>query len=240
MYGRIVKPFIANRDFIVFDQRGTSYSNPSMECMEISNLTYETLNRNNSMEDTASMSLSAISECKERLVSEDVDLSAYNSAENAADLASLRQSLGYDEWNLFGISYGTKLALTTMRDYPNGIRSVILDSAYPLQVDLYTSLLPNIDRALNLLFKECIEDKICDRDYPALESSFYAVAQRLDKYPASISTTHPDSGKRIKAVLNGPLFVNLIFESLYQTDTIPAIPMIINNTEAGNYRTFIE
>jgi len=236
MYGTIVKPFISNRDFIVFDQRGTPYSNPSMECTEISDLMYETLNRNNSMEDAASMSLSAISECKERLMSEGVDLSAYNTAENAADLASLRQSLGYEKWNLFGISYGTRLALTTMRDYPDGIRSVILDSSYPLQVDLYASFLPNIDRALNLLFKECIEDKICDRNYPALESSFYDVAQRLDKYPASISTTHPDTGERIRAVLNGPLFVNLIFQSLYQTAYIHSIPRIIKDTKAGNYR----
>ena len=38
--------------------------------------------------------------------------------ENRLNLADLRALLGYDQWNLYGISYGTRLALTTMRDQP--------------------------------------------------------------------------------------------------------------------------
>ncbi|MCA9904902.1 MAG: alpha/beta fold hydrolase, partial [Anaerolineae bacterium] len=112
-------PYIQDRDLILLDQRGTGYSFPSLNCPEIEE-----------SEDDATQA------CRDRLVADGVNLQAYNSAENAADVADLRVALGYDEWNLYGISYGTRLAQTIVRDYPQGIRSVILDSAYPLAANL--------------------------------------------------------------------------------------------------------
>ena len=69
--------------------------------------------------------------CHDRLVQHGVDLSAYNSAATAADIEDLRVVLGYSKWNLYGGSYGSRIALTVMRDFPQGVRSVILDSAIP-------------------------------------------------------------------------------------------------------------
>ncbi|TVR87244.1 MAG: alpha/beta fold hydrolase [Saprospirales bacterium] len=56
-----------------------------------------------------------------------VDLNHYNNRTIVQDLEDLRKSLGVEEWNLLGISYGTRLAQTYMRDYPEGLRSVVLD-----------------------------------------------------------------------------------------------------------------
>ncbi len=45
------------------------------------------------------------------------------------------EALGYPTYNLFGISYGTRLALVMMRDHPGaGIRSVVLDSSFPPEI----------------------------------------------------------------------------------------------------------
>ena len=234
MYGDLVKPFVDNRDFIVFDQRGTSYSKPNLDCSEIADLTYQTLDKNISMEEFAPMYLSSISQCRNRLSSEQINLSAYNSVENAADLASLRKALGYDEWNLFGISYGTRLALTVMRDYPEGIRSVILDSTYPLHVDLYSSIIPNFSRVLDKLFEECAENKICVSSYPNLDSTFYDVAKRLNKEPISLNVKHPQTNRSVEASLNGDRFVNLIFLAMYSAEIIPFIPKAIYDTYSND------
>ena len=147
-----IAPFLTNRHFIVFDQRVVGYSEPNLDCPELIALTHETLDQQLSVEEQRAGGLSASLACRDRLIGEGVNLKAYTSAENAADLNALRQALGYEEWNLYGISYGTRLALTAMRDHPEGIRSVVLDSAYPLQVDLPTSLLSNADRAFSQLF----------------------------------------------------------------------------------------
>jgi len=42
-----------------------------------------------------------------------------------------------------------------LRDYPQAVRSALLDSVYPLEVNLYTSLAPNAERAFNILFNRC-------------------------------------------------------------------------------------
>ena len=111
-----INQFLYGSDLILLDQRGTGYSYPTLNCWE--------------MEQAAENSISdydAAVACHDRLVSDGIDLTAYNSAESAADVEDLRIALGYDTWNLFGISYGTRLALEVMRDYPDGIRSVIID-----------------------------------------------------------------------------------------------------------------
>ena len=59
------------------------------------------------------------------------DLIAYNSTESAADFADLRKALGYAAWNVYGTWYGSYLAQTLMREHPEGIRSVVLDSVLP-------------------------------------------------------------------------------------------------------------
>jgi len=117
-------PYLGDRDLILLDQRGTGYSLPSLNCPEVEA----------GEEEVEAGEDNGTEACRDRLIDEGVDLQAYNSAENAADVADLRVALEYDEWNLYGISYGTRLALTVMRDHPEGVRSVIIDSVYPPEV----------------------------------------------------------------------------------------------------------
>ncbi len=145
-------PFLANRDLILLDQRGVGYSEPALDCHELLELAYETAPEDLPVDELAKLTTAAASECRDRLLRQAVSLSAYRSAQSAADLNDLRLALGYEEWNLYGISYGTKLALTTMRDFPTGIRSVVLDSTYPLQVNLYAEVPANATRAFNVFF----------------------------------------------------------------------------------------
>jgi Predicted hydrolases or acyltransferases (alpha/beta hydrolase superfamily) len=196
-------PFLADRDVIVFDQRGTGYSEPSLAAPELINLTYETLDQDLTPKEYNELSLEALSDCHDRLVAEGINLGAYNSAENAADLNDLRIALGYEEWNLFGVSYGTRLALTAMRDYPEGIRSVILDSSCPLEVDLYYEGPTNANRAFRVFFDECASDLACSEAYPDLESVFYGVVDQLNSSPVIFPVTHPLSGETYDMLVDG-------------------------------------
>lgn len=123
-------PFPDNRDFILFEQRGTRFSEPFLNCPEEDTAAILDPGENNGSY------LNAALQCRDRLLSQGVDLTAYNSVASAADLEDLRAVLGYAEWNLYGVSYGTRLALSAMRDNPAGIRSVILDSTLPLQANI--------------------------------------------------------------------------------------------------------
>ncbi len=126
----------AGRDVVVFDQRGTGFSEPSLDCSEIKELTLDLVGLALSPEEEARRALDAVGSCRDRLAGEGIDLSLFHSGANAADVDLLRAALGYDQWDLYGVSYGTQLGQTVMRDFPDGVRRVVLDSAYPLEASL--------------------------------------------------------------------------------------------------------
>jgi pimeloyl-ACP methyl ester carboxylesterase len=224
-----------HRDLIVFDQRGTGYSEPSMRCPERGELLLETIDQNLSLDETAMLTVQADMACRDRLVSEGVNLAAYTSAENAADVNDLRIILGYDEWNLWGGSYGTRLALTVMRDYPQGVRSAVLDSVFPPQVDLFSEFAVNAERSFNLLFESCAADSQCNQAYPDLKKVFYQLVDQLNTQPTTVQLYHPTTYRFYSVSINGDDMVDLVFQLLYSTDAIPRLPMFIYEARAGRF-----
>ena len=233
VYDQLVDPFLDSRDYIIFDQRGTGHSKPALNCPEIVREDLEMLKRGYRTTEDASRATAATLACHDRLVSEGINLAAYTSAENAADLNDLRLALGYDSWNLYGISYGTRLALTTMRDFPQGLRSVILDSTYPLQAS-EADVPASARRAFDKLFDSCAVDTACNAAYPDLRNTFFQTVDRLNGEPVSMTIAVP--GGSYDVVLTGDLLNALLFQALYSTELIPLLPSIIYGAYEGtNY-----
>ncbi|OGN89751.1 MAG: hypothetical protein A2158_04470 [Chloroflexi bacterium RBG_13_46_14] len=234
-FDRRFAPLTANRDLIVFDQRGTGYSEPALECPELIELAYELLDQHLESDEAIGLENKATRECYERLKEQGIDLSSYNSVESAADLNDLRLALGYDQWNLFGISYGTRLALTAMRDYPDGIRSVILNSTVPLQTDLYSEMPAAFDRALNVLFDSCSDNPVANNAYPDLKEVLFDTIDQLNDSPARFTAIHPLNGESYDVLMSGDNFFNFIISTLYSTEIIPLVPKVIFDAKAGKY-----
>ncbi|MEZ4667916.1 MAG: alpha/beta fold hydrolase [Anaerolineae bacterium] len=210
--------YLQDRDLILLDQRGTGYSQPSLNCPEVEN-----------SEDDATQA------CHDRLVSEGVNLQAYNSAENAADVADLRVALGYDEWNLYGISYGTRLALTVMRDHPEGVRSVIIDSVYPPEANSWEEYGANTADVFGRLFEACAADADCSAAYPDLEQTFYNTVEQLNATPAEYVGLDADTGNGVDKSMTGDELIDRLFQVMYSSDSIPLVPWVINEVANGNY-----
>lgn len=226
-------PFLANHTFIMFDQRGTGFSEPSLACPELIDLTLETLDDDLTTEEGQALYLESLAECRERLVDEGVDLTAYNSAENAADVADLRIALGYEEWNLYGISYGTRLAQTIMRDHPEGIRSVILDSAYPLAANLQLETAVNAERAFTVFFEGCAADPVCNEAYPNLDEVFAQLVEDMNETPLLLEVLNLSDRQNYDALLNGDFMISLLFNSLYSVELFPIMPKLIYDVRDG-------
>ena len=130
--------FVSDRDIVLFDQRGTKYSTPNLYCTELDQLLADTVEKRLTKDEDEKLSLEALQACKTRLSGESIDLSAFNSLENAADIEDLRIALKYPQINLYGVSYGTLLALHYMQMYPKSLRSVILDGVVPPKLTLFS------------------------------------------------------------------------------------------------------
>ncbi len=100
-------PLLSVRDVVFFDQRGAGWSQPSLVCPEVEALKIAELKGQRlPLEE----SLAPYLACRDRLQGAGVNVAAYNTTENAADVDDLRRALGYEQVNLFGVSYGTMLA----------------------------------------------------------------------------------------------------------------------------------
>ncbi len=216
----------AERDLILIDQRGTGYSTPSLNCIEV-----ET--------DEGDDALLAEQACFDRMVDEGITIATYNSAQSAADIADLMRLLQgeieYSEYNLLGISYGTRLALTLLRDNPEGIRSVILDSVYPPNRNAYERQGVNQYRGLQMLFDGCAADPDCDAAYPDLENVFYQTYVALNDSPGVYEAEDADTGEVSEEELTGDSLLDAIIEALYSTSAIPELPLVIYEVSEGNY-----
>jgi pimeloyl-ACP methyl ester carboxylesterase len=240
---RYVPLFATNRDVIVLDQRGIGLSEPALDCPEYTELgielaDYEIDGEELSLEEADELYEDALLECAEDLASEH-DLEGYNTIQNAADIEDLRITLGYDEINLWGISYGTRLALGVMRDYPEHIRSVVIDSVYTPEVNLYTTNPENFDRALTVLFETCEADEACNEFYPNLRDVFFETAAALNEDSVTLDAPNPLTGGSFEnVVLDGYGFVSLIFNLLYDTNSLMALPELIYDASNGEYTGF--
>jgi pimeloyl-ACP methyl ester carboxylesterase len=221
---------LQERDVIFFDPRGVGYSNPSLDCPEVMAAFNEIRGRAHTAHEWAESISEAHLVCRERLLGDGIDLSAYNSAEMAADVNDLRAAMGYDKVNLFGVSYGTRTALTVMRDYPLIVRSVVLDSAIPLEVNLLGEDAAGASQSLNLLFERCAEDSDCNAAYPDLESDFEKLAERLDANPITIPVTHLVTNKRHEVWVEGSILGAAVLEALYNYETLVTVPQLIYET----------
>lgn len=231
----VATDFRTNRDIVLLEQRGTLYSQPALTCPEVLDETIQTLNQDLSVVESLKAYEESVSKCHARLVTEGIDLSAYDSLENASDVNSLRIALGYDQINLYGVSYGTLLALHVIQNHPEGLRSVILDAVVPTQTNFILESPQSQKRSFDQLFSACATNPDCNKNYPNLEDIFWNTVNQLNDQPADIVITDSDNGKTYPARLNGDTFRGAIFQMLYVTEIIPLLPKVIFEGSIGNF-----
>ena len=131
-------------------------------------------------EDEKEKSLAAL-DCKRSILERDIDIRAYHSISIAKDLDALRETLGYDAWNVYGVSYGTHIAQVYANQYQNDIKALLLDSSISDITEYYTKNTSNYIGSLSKVFKNCLNDEDCNSEYPDLENTYYEVIESLQK-----------------------------------------------------------
>jgi len=235
MYKEFIQPFLKERDFITFDQRGTGFSEPNLSCPEYRTVAEDDWKRTYSEEKQAEEYPHAFRRCRDRLTTHGANLAAYTSTENAADVKDLVTLLGYQQVNLYGASYGTRLALTVMRDSPEVIRSVVLDGVEPIEVPVMNQYTETADRVLRKLFDDCAADRACNASYPRLEAAYYALVDQLNANPEEIWVETPRH-KLYRMRLTGTDVTSAIFGGAYVSEIIPYMPAMIYSALQGDYQ----
>ena len=221
-----------DRDIVLVDQRGTGASNP-LPCNRIGAASSaQTYLQDMFPEDY-------VRRCREELQRNN-DLRFYHCSVAAEDINELRRELGYGRINLFGVSYGSHLAIVYMKRFPDTVRSACL-IVPGVPSELYpSSLAEDTQEVLERLFSDCAADPNCSGDYPNLENVFNEVLYRLQQGPVTATITNPINNQLETVTFSYNHFIQGIRSLLYGAGTQRLVPAYIYLANRGQYAPVIE
>jgi pimeloyl-ACP methyl ester carboxylesterase len=222
----------AEREVVFFDQRGTGYSEPTF-CPEVTEEYYRITFLGLSARQRSERLQAVLASCGEVMRQQGVDLSQYNSVASAHDLQDLMRALGYKEWNLLGVSYGTRLGLEALRTAPAGIRSAVFDSPAPPNAPQGGDRAVYFVDVVRRLAAACAADAVCGAAYPDLEQRIWETAEELEREPWRLQGAG-GSGMPDTIVVDGTLFVQGLLRGLYDRNFIPIAPLFVEEVRRRN------
>jgi pimeloyl-ACP methyl ester carboxylesterase len=211
-------------DLVLYDQRGVGLSEPALDCPELSRLRRELLPLPLPTEETYRRVREATRTCHDRLKREGVDFHRFTTRINAADATDLMLAMGLDRWDVYGVSYGTRVALEMMRRSPQHLRAAVLDSPYPPQVNAELSDAWLLQRAFELYSRICELADECTASVADLNEQLERAFAHVEREMIKLSVRDPDGGRDIAVVYDHEDLAWLLFEAMYQWDAIPHLP----------------
>lgn len=229
-----------NRDIVMWDQRGTLYSKPALLCPEVTASKLQAAQASSKKAADVDPEISALQACGVRLAREAGDLSAFNSAENADDAEAIRAALGYDQFNYWGVSYGTELGQFILRRQPQHLRSVILDAVVPLDYNLFTEPAFAKQRIAEKYFGACAAEPRCNAAFPNLAQRYLALYERLNANPVKLTVASPTPSEgqifpnTEEVNFSGADLEGALYEALY-SPIHDLIPLIVDRADRGDF-----
>ena len=217
-----------HRDLYILEQRGIVSSGdfcPKYYARkpEIQNV--------DTLEESADASRIAAEDCMRNAISAGVDLTGYNTIENARDVKALRIALGFEDWNVWGISYGSILGQAYLKEDPEGIRAAVIDAIVPLDTrgDPISWRIVNwYDRDLKKLDELCQADDDCGDAYPNLGERVRDAARIAMANPVSVDVKDTELYPSGKAHFLSDIVAFLPFIMFYEQENYPVLPAVIH------------
>ncbi len=216
-YSRVFANIRQTRDLVLVDLRGTGKSGP-LACPELAKPDASGLLDENLL------SIPAVRACRTRL-EKTVDLRQYTTVIAVDDLDEVRQALGYKQINLYGTSYGTRVAQVYMRRHPNSIRSATLKGIVPPSMASPETHARAGEEAWQRVVKLCKEDERCAGAFPSLDADFRAMLKKLEGAPV---LSLPEITNGVSKVRVSPgLYAEAFRFNLYSPETVARSPGLV-------------
>ncbi|TDJ41011.1 MAG: alpha/beta fold hydrolase [Gammaproteobacteria bacterium] len=213
----------SNRDILLVDQRGTGES-ARMDCPIDDDL--------DEYEFDAELTIKYTQECLDALP---YDPRYFTTSIAVQDLEAVRKALGYPTLNLYGASYGTRVAQHYARRYPDSTRTIILDGVVPPQLSLGPEIAIESQKAIDNIFARCTADPACNAAFPDVAASFVKLRNTLSKKAVNVSVAHPVTG-RVESVKFGQAELAATVRLLaYSPRSIAMLPLLVSEASNSNY-----
>jgi pimeloyl-ACP methyl ester carboxylesterase len=219
------EPVRRERDLILVDQRGTGRSSAGFTCGVPEDLALDTA--------APDQLQSFIERCVAEL---EHDPKLYTTTVAVADLERVRAALGIDQWNVYGISYGTRVAQHYLRRFPERARAVVLDGVVPPALALGPDVAREAQRALDRIFARCEADDGCGMRFADLPAEFGMLLARLEASPVGAKPAVGTETDAQTAAMFGAQELRAVVRFMsYSGATVALLPVLLHEAYGGNY-----
>jgi len=216
-----------HRDMYILEQRGIGFSDDfcpfygSRKPAQSDVATFQ---------ESLDANLARAADCARNAQAAGVDLTGYNTMENARDVKALRRALGFDTWNVWGISYGSILAQAYLKEDPEGIRAAAIDAVMPLDIresELYWRIAHWYERDLQKLQEICDRQPACAQNYPDMSGRVRQAIGSVVNQPIEVDVKDIENYPSGKARFFTDIAGYLPFMLFYEQDNYPGLPGLI-------------
>ena len=151
------------------------------------------------------------------------------------DIEAVREALGYPALNLYGVSYGSRVAQHFARRYPDSTRTVIIDGVVPPQKSLGPEIATESQKAVDRILARCIADEQCNDRFPDIDETFARVVDALRVEPVDIVVPHPSTGRPEEISFGINEFAAAVRLLAYSPRAIALIPLLVHEAGEGRY-----
>lgn len=219
---------------VLIDQRGVGFGSANFWCSELLHALVDIVEA--TRERAEAIASEASARCADRLRSNPV-FAETSTAAHAADVVGVMAALGYDRWFLYGVSYGTTIALEVLRHAPAGLAGAVLDGVYPAHLDLDAAVASGADRVIRELDDECRADPVCaailaggdDGEGATMAELLVDLIPRLNAEPIVVSLAADETTMRepIEALIDGDSVAGAVFQMLYNELSATLVPGVL-------------
>ena len=217
-----------SRDIVLIDQRGTGGSH-ALDCAPEKGAPLQSV-----FEDA--MPEKMVRDCLAKL---DADPRHYATSNAVADLDEVLGALGYASVNLWGGSYGTRVALELMRRHPARVRTATLDGVAPAGMKLPLSFVGDGEAAFDSLMADCEADGAWGAAFPHLRSDLSALRARLARSPARARIGDPVTGEFHDVRVTENILLSGLFRPLYAPEIASLLPLAIARAAGGDFNPLL-
>ena len=213
------------RDVVLIDQRGTGRSS-ALTCAAFKPREDEVFETD---------PVPRARECVAELAAGGVDLAQYTTTAWIADLEAMREALGYARWNLWGGSYGTRVAQEYVRRHAARVRTMTLDGVAPPAMIISLDVWQTREAALRAIFEACERSDACRNAHPDVATSLTRIARELGDDGHDVELADPRTGKVQVSRLTFDVVLGAVQPLTYLPETATLLPEVLALAASGEY-----
>jgi pimeloyl-ACP methyl ester carboxylesterase len=215
---------LRERDIVLVDQRGTGGSN-ALDCPES-----EDLPGYASQAEITAGSRACLASLAAR-----ADVAYYTTSLAVSDLEQVRLALGLERINLYGASYGTRVAQHYLRHFPTHTRSVILDGVVPVSQPVGPSTAIDAEAALEDILRRCAADAVCRGRFGDPAADYRAVRAALAGRSVAVSVADPASGEARRISFTAETLASVLRLLTYVPEYASLLPLLLHAGAQEDY-----